>query len=82
MLLAVTVSSSIVPSYTLTVLFASAVPISATVPLSVEKDAITGFAGATVSTVTENGEDGELVVPPLVAVAVKLWPPFTNAAVV
>jgi hypothetical protein len=47
-----------------------------------KRDAITGFAGATVSTVMEKGEDGELVVPPLVAVAVKLWPPFTNAAVV
>ena len=89
---AVVVPIWFVPSKTCTVLLAAAVPVSVsvlslvipspTVPLSVENEAIVGALGATVSTVTVSGGDGELVVPPLVAVAVKLWVAFNNVPVV
>ena len=55
---------------------------SPTVPVSVENEAIVGAPGAAVSTRTVKGDDDPLVVPPDVAVAVKLWLPSANAEVV
>ncbi len=69
-------------------LFAAAVPVSVsvlslvipspTVPVSLENEVIVGALGATVSTVTDRGDEAALVVPPDVAVAVKLWLPFAR----
>ena len=50
--------------------------------MSLEYDEIVGALGATVSTVTDRTDEAALVVPPEVAVAVKLWLPFDKAAVV
>ena len=85
--------SKVAPSYTFTVLLASAVPVSVrvlslvmpspTVPVSVENAAIAGALGAAVSTVTLKAAEAALVLPAAsVAVAVKLWLPFAKAAVV
>ena len=51
-------------------------------PVSDENEIIVGALGATVSTRTDRGDEEELVVPPEVAVAVKLWLPSGNAEVV
>ena len=83
----------VVPSYTFTVLFAAAVPVSVsvlslvipspTVPLSFEKVAIVGTLVPAVFTVTASADEAALVLPAAsVAVAVKLWAPFAKAAVV
>ena len=87
-----TLPSRVVPSKTLTVALASAVPVSVsvaslvmwspTVPLSVENEAMLGAAGATVSTVTFMTADGALVLPDTVSVAVKLWTPSGKGTVV
>ena len=72
---------------------ASAVPVSVsvlslvmpspTVPLSVEKEAMVGATGATVSMVTLSAVEAALVLPAAsVAVAVRLWVPLARAAVV
>ena len=85
--------SSVAPSYTFTVLLASAVPVrvsvlslvmpSPTVPLSVENAAIAGALGAAASTVTPKAAEAALVLPAAsVAVAVRLCVPFARAAVV
>ena len=88
-----TVPSSVAPSYTFTVLLASAVPVSVrvlsavmpspTVPVSFENVAIAGAPGAAASTVTLSAADAALVLPAAsVAVAVRLCVPFASAAVV
>ena len=60
--LVVVVPTNVVPSYTLSVLFASAVPVNCTwFPLTIESLASTGAFGATVSTVTVNTDDAALV---------------------
>ena len=85
--------SSVAPSYTFTVLLASAVPVSVSVlslvmpspavPLSVENAAIAGALGGAASTVTLKAADAALVLPAAsVAVAVRLWLPFAKVAVV
>src|SRR5690348_5890234 len=92
-LLAVALPSSGTPSKTLTVLLASAVPVSVrvlslvmlspTTPLSVENEVMLGAIGATVSTVTQIGRAAGTVWPATsVAVAVRLWAPLASAAVV
>ena len=85
--------SSVAPSYTFTVLLASAVPVSVsvlsavmpspTVPVSFENEAIAGALGSAVSIVTLSAADAALVLPAVsVAVAVRLCVPFASAAVV
>src|SRR5262245_65276450 len=91
--LAVTLPSRLTPSYTFTVLLASAVPVrvrvlslvmpSPTVPLSVENDATVGALGAVVSIVTERAVEAAPVLPAAsVAAAVRLCAPLASAAVV
>ena len=65
--------SCVVPSNTVTLLLASAVPFRVTT-LAGEAELllITGAVGATVSTVTARAADAALVVPDTVSVAVKL----------
>ncbi|NKA06560.1 hypothetical protein GO279_04780 [Ralstonia solanacearum] len=91
------VPSSVVPSRMLTVLLASAVPVSVGVaslvlPPEVSTPvtgatssvtlATTGVAGAAVSTVSVNAEVAVLTLPAAsVAVAVKLWLPSARAVV-
>ena len=71
--LVVVVPTNVVPSYTCSVLLASAVPVSCTwVPLTIESPTSTGAFGATVSTVTASAAEAELVPDALVAVAVRL----------
>ena len=74
--------SCVVPSNTVTVLLASAVPFRVTT-LAGETELllITGAAGATVSTVTAKAADAALVVPDTVSVAVKLCVPFDKVPV-
>ena len=80
---AVAVPSCVVPSNTVTVLLASAVPFRVTTLVDeTELLLITGAAGATVSTVTLSAADAALVVPDTVSVAVKLWAPFARVPVV
>src|SRR5260221_10022952 len=85
--------SSVTPSNTLTVVLASAVPVSVrvlslvrpspTVPLSVENEAMLGATGAMVSMVTLRAAEAALLLPAAsVAVAVRLWAPLASAAVV
>ncbi|TYZ39116.1 hypothetical protein C2U33_25580, partial [Ralstonia solanacearum] len=94
---AVVVPSSVVPSRMLTVLLASAVPVSVGVaslvlPPEVSTPvtgatssvtlATTGVAGAAVSTVSVNAEVAVLTLPAAsVAVAVRLWLPSARAVV-
>ncbi|NKF67621.1 hypothetical protein GO296_04903 [Ralstonia solanacearum] len=91
------VPSSVVPSRMLTVLLASAVPVSVGVaslvlPPEVSTPvtgatssvtlATTGVAGAAVSTVSVNAEVAVLTLPAAsVAVAVRLWLPSARAVV-
>ncbi len=91
------VPSSVVPSKTLMVLLASAVPVSVgaaslvlppdvMVPVTGATASVTalmtGVAGAAVSTVRVNAEVAELTLPAAsVAVAVRLWLPSVSAAV-
>src|ERR1035437_8921565 len=81
---AVAVPSLVLPSNTLTVLLASAVPLSVstvalvmpspTTPLSGENEVMVGATGAVVSMVTLKAEDATPVLPAAsVAVVVKLW---------
>ena len=81
-MLAVAVPSCVVPSNTVTVLLASAVPFRVTT-LAGETELllITGADGATVSTVTARAADAALVVPDTVSVAVKLCVPFDKVPV-
>src|SRR5450631_1557104 len=87
---ALAVPSRVAPSYTFTVLLASAVPVrvrtftlvmpSPTVPLSGENEVMVGIGVFTVIAATD---DAAPVVPAAsVAVAVKLWAPLLSAAVV
>src|ERR1700749_956255 len=80
---AVAVPTCVVPSNTVTVLLASAVPViwTSVVPLTIEAAVSTGAFGATVSIVTANADDAALVPPEVVSVAVKLWLPFASVAV-
>ena len=92
---AVAVPTCVEPSNTFTVLLAAAVPVSVgvrslviwspTTPLSVENEAIVGAEGAEVGAaiLTATDADAAPVLPAAsVAVAVKLWLPVDNAAVV
>ncbi|TYZ38964.1 hypothetical protein C2U35_26785, partial [Ralstonia solanacearum] len=94
---AVVVPSSVVPSRMLTVLLASAVPVSVGVaslvlppevstPVTAATSSVTlattGVAGAAVSTVSVNAEVAVLTLPAAsVAVAVRLWLPSARAVV-
>src|SRR4029079_653085 len=79
---AVVVPSWLPPSNTVTLLLASAVPVSVTwFVLTILLELITGAPGATVSMVTFWALDAALVTPDTVSVAVKLWLPFTRLAV-
>ncbi len=94
---AVVVPSSVVPSKTLMVLLASAVPVSVGVASLVLPPAVmapitgatlsvmvlmTGVAGAAVSTVSANAELVALTLPVAsVAVAVRLWLPSASAMI-
>ncbi|NKF62614.1 hypothetical protein GO297_04819 [Ralstonia solanacearum] len=91
------VPSSVVPSRMLTVLLASAVPVSVGVaslvlppevstPVTAATSSVTlattGVAGAAVSTVSVNAEVAVLTLPAAsVAVAVRLWLPSARAVV-
>ena len=92
---AVAVPTCVVPSNTLTVLFATAVPLNGSVvslvmwspatPLSVENLAIVGAVGAVGAdgTVTASAADAKPVLPAAsIAFVVKLWPPLARGAVV
>src|SRR5690348_11278469 len=91
-LLAVALPSSGTPSKTLTVLLASAVPVSVrvlslvmlspTTPLSVENEAMLGATGATVSTVTLSAAEAAPVLPATsVAVSAGVRPAGASSAV-
>src|SRR5690349_5969989 len=90
--LATALPMSVAPSKTLTVLLASAVPVSVkvfasvrwspTTLLSGENAAIVGAAGASVSTMTASAADAGLKLPfESTATALKLWAPLASVAV-